>query len=81
MNQEMIDAIGMRMNLQVLPEKITTNKRGKDGKAYYVTIRNTRTGYTKVVPYHKASRYVNNRPSMWSITNPLVSFKDTYEVV
>jgi len=58
---------------------VNKRKEETEAQAYWVSVKNTRTGYTKLMPREKAYRYVNARPSLWKYTNPLPSFKDTYE--
>jgi len=50
-------------------------------EAFHVTIKNRRTGYTKLVTRSKAFRYINDFPSLWSITTPDHKFKDIWEEV
>ena len=93
MNKEMMDAVTARIgNTIKIPSYETTRKKNCRAlpSAYikarntlpsaYVKVKNTRTGYIQVMSRAKAFRYVNNRPSLWSITNPIVSFKDSYEL-
>jgi len=81
MTQEYLDNIAARMNTSVIPPySFTSLKKKNTLPSYWVTIKNVRTGYTKTLPRQKAQRYINNRPSLWSITNPLPEFKDTWEL-
>ena len=77
MTQEMMDALAGRMTTIDVPQY---KLEGSDLPSYWVTVKNKRTGYTKLMTRSKAHRYINNRPSSWTIVNPLVSFKDTYEL-
>ncbi len=76
-----IEEVQARFETIKVPDYNITSKKGSELPSYYVMVRNTRTGYTKLMPRHKAHRYINGRPSTWSITNPMVELKDKYELV
>jgi len=80
MDGQLMEALAERMKTTPIPETITMNRHGSGGLPYYIEVVNDRTGQTKLLPRAKAFRYINNRPSMWHIGNPLVSFKDTYSI-
>ena len=82
MNKEMMDAVTARIGntIKIPSYEMTCKKTGRTFPSAYVKVKNTRTGYIQVMSRAKAFRYINNRPSLWSITNPIVSFKDSYEL-
>ena len=82
MSKEMMEAIAARVGntIKIPSYETTCKKKGRTLPSAYVKVKNTRTGYTQVMSRAKAFRYINNRPSLWSITNPIVSFKDSYEL-
>jgi len=68
-------------DIKQIPARVTKNKHGSSADSYYVTVKNKRTGYTKLMARDKAYRYLNNRPSLWKWVSPIFSFKDEYEIV
>ncbi len=83
MNVNIREEIAKRISNTIkVPDYMVMNGKNKEeAKSYWVQIRNIRTGYTKVVSRMKAFRYINNRPASWSITNPMVTLKDKWELV
>jgi hypothetical protein len=75
------ESLQERFTITTVPEKLKKNKKGIEHPSYWVTVKNLRTGYTKLMPRAKAFRYINDRPALWTYVSPLFSFKDHYEVV
>ena len=82
MYKKIMDMIASRVGKTIKIPTYTTKRRntGEALPSYYIQVTNKRTGHIHTMSREKAFRYINNRPSLWSIANPIVGFKDEYEL-